>query len=150
VDFDDYSWFALQWPGSSGTESAGEADLDGDNDIDLQDLAILLGNWLETTEQPLPLPGQAGNPSPSDDATSIEATAVLSWTAGTGAASHDVYFGTSNPPAFMGNQTATTYDPAGLMPYLTKHYWRIDSVNSSGKTPGIVWSFTTGPIPPPP
>ncbi|NIP25692.1 MAG: hypothetical protein GWN67_15345 [Phycisphaerae bacterium] len=150
VDFDDYSWFALQWPGGGGAESAGEADLDGDNDIDLQDLAILFGNWLDTVEQPPPLPGEAGNPNPSDGATSIEVTALLSWTAGTGAASHDVYFGTSNPPAFRGNQTSTTYDPPGSMPYLTKHYWRIDSVNSTGKTPGIVWSFTTGPIPPPP
>jgi len=150
VDFDDYSRFALQWPGDGGAESAGEADLDGDNDIDLQDLAILFGNWLDTVEQPPPLPGQAGNPNPSDGATKVEVTADLSWTAGTDAASYDVYFGTSNPPAFRGNQTAAIYDPPGSMPYLTRHYWRIDSVNSSGKTPGVVWSFTTGPIPPPP
>jgi hypothetical protein len=116
----------------------------------MQDVAILLGNWLDTVEQPPPLPGQAGNPNPSDGATKVEITAVLSWTAGSDAVSYDVYFGTSNPPAFRGNQTATTYDPPDSMPYLTKHYWRIDSVNSTGKTPGIVWSFTSGPMPPPP
>ncbi|MHC4694965.1 MAG: hypothetical protein ACYS67_19710, partial [Planctomycetota bacterium] len=128
----------------------GEADLDGDNDIDNEDLAILLGNWLEVAEQPPPVPSQADNPNPSNGAIEIEVTANLSWTAGIGAASHDVYFGTSNPPAFRGNQTAMTYDPPGSMPYLTKHYWRIDEVNSSGKSTGKVWSFTTGPIPPPP
>jgi hypothetical protein len=151
VDFDDYSRFAFQWPGGGAeAESAGEADLDGDNDIDRQDLAILLGNWLDTVEQPPPVPSQAGNPNPLDGETKVEITADLSWTAGTGATSHDVYFGTSNPPAFRGNQTAAIFDPPGSMPYLTKHYWRIDEVNSSGKSTGIVWSFTTGPIPPPP
>lgn len=150
VDFADYSRFALQWPGGGYAESAGVADLDGDNDIDLQDLVILLANWLDNAQQPPPLPGQAGNPSPSDGATGIKATAALSWTAGTDATLHDIYFGTSNPPAFMGSQTAATFDPPGSMPYLTKHHWRIDEVNSSGKSTGIVWSFTTGPIPPPP
>ncbi|MHC4083952.1 MAG: LamG-like jellyroll fold domain-containing protein [Planctomycetota bacterium] len=151
VDFDDYSWFALQWPGGA-TEagSAGEADLDDDNDVDLQDAAILFGNWLDTAEQPPPVPSQAGNPNPSDGATKIEITADLSWTAGTGATSHDVYFGTSNPPEFRGNQAAAIFDPPGSMAYLTKHYWRIDEVNSSGKRTGIVWSFTTSQFPPPP
>jgi len=149
VDFADYSRFASQWPGGYA-ESAGAADLDGDNDIDLQDLTILLANWLDNAEQPPPLPGQAGNPNPSDGATSVEVTAALSWTAGANATLHEVYFGTSNPPSFIGSQTAVTFDPPGSMPYLTKHYWRIDEVNSSGKTTGIVWSFTTGPIPPPP
>ncbi|MHC4283906.1 MAG: hypothetical protein ACYSWZ_13165 [Planctomycetota bacterium] len=96
------------------------------------------------------IPGLAGNPNPPDATIKIEITADLSWTAGTGAATHDVYFGTSNPPAFQGNQTSTIFDPPGSMAYLTKHYWRIDSVNSTGKTPGIVWSFTTSQFPPPP
>jgi hypothetical protein len=149
VDFDDYARFTFNWPTDAPAQGEGdsEADLDGDNDVDTRDLAILVGNWLDTVQQPLPLPGQAGNPNPPDGATSIEITADLSWTAGSDATSHDVYFGTSNPPAFQDNQTAATFDPA--MTYLTKYYWRIDEVNSSGKAPGIVWSFTTGPIPPP-
>jgi len=151
VDFDDYSRFALQWPGGAAeAESGGEADLDDDNDIDMRDLAILLGNWLDTVEQPPPLPGQAGNPNPSDGAIEIEITADLSWTAGAGATSHDVYFGTSNPPAFRGNQTAAIFDPPGSMGYLTTYYWRIDEINSSGKRTGIVWSFQASPMPPPP
>jgi hypothetical protein len=150
VDFEDYSLFVFHWPSAApaGGEGGSEADLDGDNDVDTRDLAILVGNWLDTVQQPLPLPGQAGNPNPSDGATKVSVTTDLSWTAGSNATSHDVYFGTSNPPDFQGNQAAATFDP-GTMPYLTKHYWRIDEVNDSGKAPGVVWSFTTGPLPPP-
>jgi len=43
------------------------------------------------------LPGQATNPSPANGATNVSITADLSWTAGSGATSHDVYFGTSSP-----------------------------------------------------
>jgi len=151
VDFDDYSRFTFHWPGAAPAAGEGdsEADLDGNGDVDTRDLAILVGNWLDTVQQPLPLPGQAGNPNPPDGATKIEITADLSWTAGSDATSHDVYFGTSNPPAFQGNQTAATFEPL-TMTYLTKYYWRIDEVNSSGTATGMVWSFTTSPIPPPP
>ena len=87
-------------------------------------------------------PGQASNPSPANGATGVSTTATLSWTAGAGATSHDVYFGTANPPAFIRNQTAATYSP-GTMASGTTYYWRIDEKNASGTTTGAVWSFTT-------
>jgi hypothetical protein len=96
---------------------------------------------VEWTEAPS-APGQAGNPSPVDAATDVSLTADLSWTAGSGATSHDVYFGTSSPGAFQGNQSTTTFDP-GTMADNTTYYWRIDEKNSGGTTTGIVWSFTT-------
>ncbi|MHC4397038.1 MAG: phage tail protein [Planctomycetota bacterium] len=99
--------------------------------------------WSFTTESTAGPPGQASNPSPADSATDVSTTADLSWTAGSGATSHDVYFGTSSPGASQGNQTATTYDP-GTMDPSTTHYWRIDEVNAYGTTTGTVWSFTTG------
>ncbi|MBW8040497.1 MAG: hypothetical protein FVQ85_10895 [Planctomycetes bacterium] len=151
VDFFDYARFVLYLPGGSaaGAESNSEFDLDDDNDVDLQDLAILFSNWPDTVEQPPPVPGQAGNPNPPNGAPSVEITSDLSWTAGAGATSHDVYFGTSSPGTFRGNQSGTIFDP-GTMAYLTTYYWRIDEINSSGKRTGIVWSFRSGPIPPPP
>ncbi|MHC4396494.1 MAG: hypothetical protein ACYS1A_12645, partial [Planctomycetota bacterium] len=88
-------------------------------------------------------PGQASNPSPADTATDVSLYADLSWTAGSGATSHDVYFGTSSPGTSQGNQTATTFDPGTLDPNTT-HYWRIDEINTAGTTTGTVWSFTTG------
>jgi hypothetical protein len=82
--------------------------------------------------------------------TEVGITADLSWTAGSYAISHDVYFGTSNPPPFVCNQTSTTYDP-GTMAYGTKYYWRIDEFNKWGITTGELWSFKTfGKLPPPP
>jgi hypothetical protein len=90
---------------------------------------------------PLP-PGQATNPNPANAATNVSLTNDISWTTGSGAASHDVYFGTVNPPAFIGNQTGTTYD-TGTMANNTTYYWRIDEKNAGGTTTGVVWSFTT-------
>jgi hypothetical protein len=94
-------------------------------------------------------PGQASSPSPADSAIDVSTNADLSWTAGSGATSHDVYFGTSSPGAFQGNQTGTTFDP-GTMGYNTTYYWRIDEINAGGTTTGTVWSFTTEAAPPPP
>jgi hypothetical protein len=91
-------------------------------------------------------PGQASNPSPYNGVTGVSRNVDLSWTAGSGADSHDVYFGTNpNPGAseFQGNQTQTTFDP-GYLGKNTWYYWRIDEVNAGGTTTGVVWSFRTG------
>ena len=92
------------------------------------------------------LPGQASNPNPANGATLVPITSSLSWTAGSGATSHDVRFGTANPPPFISNQTGTTYDPGTMSPNTT-YYWRIDEKNTAGTTTGVVWSFTTLPLP---
>ncbi|MHC4395735.1 MAG: DNRLRE domain-containing protein [Planctomycetota bacterium] len=87
-------------------------------------------------------PGQATNPSPADSATDVNSTADLSWTAGSDATSHNVYFGTTSPGTSQGNQTATSFD-TGTMDANTTYYWRIDEINTAGTTTGNVWSFTT-------
>jgi hypothetical protein len=102
--------------------------------------------WSFTTVPPPP--GQASYPTPANGATDVSLTADLSWTAGSGATSHDVYFGTVNPPPFHVNQTGTTYD-TGTMNGNTIYYWRIDEKNAGGTTAGDVWSFTTTTPPPP-
>jgi probable HAF family extracellular repeat protein/predicted outer membrane repeat protein len=95
-----------------------------------------------------PSPGLVSNPVPSDGAIFVDPNADLSWTAGPGVTSHDVYFGTSMTPPFIGNQTSTTFDP-GPMAMGTTYYWRIDQVNQWGKATGILFSFMTIPPPPP-
>jgi beta-lactamase superfamily II metal-dependent hydrolase len=90
-------------------------------------------------------PTEAINPSPTNGAANVPINADLSWTAGLGATSHDVYFGTDSTPdagEFKGNQPSTTYDP-GTLVNNTTYYWRIDEVNSYGTTTGTVWSFMT-------
>ncbi len=92
-------------------------------------------------------PVTAWNPTPADGARWIDPNADLSWSPGRGAATHCVYFGdnldkvtnaTGAPP-----QTKTTFDP-GVLGLEKVYYWRVDEVDSAGKTQkGNVWSFTT-------
>jgi hypothetical protein len=81
--------------------------------------------------------------SPANGATGVSMSTSISWTAGSGATSHDVYFGTTSTPTFKVNQTGTSYNPGSLTAN-TKYYWRIDEKNANGTTTGTVWSFTTG------
>ena len=96
-----------------------------------------------------PLPSTATNPTPSDLATERSIDATIGWDDGRGAESFDVYFGTNPTPGINEarvNQTGTTYDP-GTLKYSTTYYWRIDSINITGKTTGNVWEFTTVDVP---
>ena len=88
------------------------------------------------------VPGPASNPEPANEATEVDPNTDLSWTAGPHAISHNVFFGMSNPPPFIHNQTSTTFEP-GTMADSTMYYWRIDEVSAYGTTTGTVWRFTT-------
>ncbi len=89
------------------------------------------------------VPAPAGNPFPPSGAVRVPRDVELSWTAGGGATSHNVYFGTSSPGDFRVKQPETSFDP-GLLEPLTTYFWRIDEVNEVGTSTGSVWSFTTG------
>lgn len=70
-------------------------------------------------------------------------TQTLNWISGGGApTSYDIYFGTSNPPEFIQNQSETTYTPS-LVAGQT-YYWQIVPRNSIGPSEGCpVRSFKT-------
>ncbi|MHC4641308.1 MAG: integrin alpha [Planctomycetota bacterium] len=141
VDFFDFAKLANDW-----LEWSFRADLTGDNFVDYFDLDVLALYWLGENNPP---PGAASNPNPPDGASLSDFDADLSWTAGVLTESHDVYFGTSSPPPFVGNQIATTLDP-GTMTIGAKYYWRINEVGPYTTTKGTVWSFTIMTPPPPP
>ena len=98
----------------------------------------------------------AQNPRPADEATDLPRDVVLGWDAGETAATHDVYFGTSFEDVNSGvgtlvspGQTATTYDPEGLLEFGQTYYWRVDEVNAAPDNTvftGEVWSFTVEPF----
>ena len=148
VDLKDFSILAQYFSGDESLVDVAPPPF-GDGVVDSKDLGVFVEYWLTATTIP-PLPEQASNPDPPDGATDVNTAALLSWTPGARAISHDVYIGTSNPPLFIGNQTAVTFDP-GTMLFGTRYYWRIDAVNGWGKTTGQVWSFKIKlPEPPPP
>lgn len=141
INIADFAMFALAWlsrPGDVIWNPIYDISEPSGGIIDMLDLDVFTGNWLGGP----PSSRKASNPSPSVGATGVSTSAVLSWTAGFGATSHDVYFGTSSPPSFIHDQNAATFDP-GTMVVDTKYYWRIDEVSAWGTTTGTVWTFTT-------
>ncbi len=104
-------------------------------------------------------PNLAYNPNPFDKAKRVQPAefSLISWSAGTNAAQHDVYFGTDETAVANANTSSdeykgrqalatTTYTPDSNYPYTfdETYFWRIDEVNSAGgvQWPGSVWSFT--------
>jgi hypothetical protein len=148
VNMWDYAILTSAWlakPGDIEWNAACDISVPPDDFINVLDVTIVIENWLKNLYTPQ-LSGQASNPNPPDNANDINSVTVISWTAGSYATWHDIYFGTNSTPQFIFNQTATTFDP-GTMTFSTKYYWRIDEINKWGKTTGQVWSFTTGLLP---
>ncbi|UCG55978.1 MAG: hypothetical protein JSU70_14030 [Phycisphaerales bacterium] len=97
-------------------------------------------------------PLKAYKPNPLDGALWVDPTGLLlTWTRGSTAGSHDVYFGTDQAAVAAGtggtskgNTLAASYDP-GALAMSTTYYWRIDEIDTGGSTKheGDVWSFTT-------
>jgi len=105
--------------------------------------------------------GSAVEPAPEDGATDVPQDVALAWTPGEFAATHDVYLGTSledvnaadraNPLGILASQgqTATEFDPEGLLPFGQTYYWRVDEVNAAPDNTifkGGIWSFTVEPF----
>ena len=98
-------------------------------------------------------PGGVSSLNPSNGAENVSQTQVLTWTAGDGSASYEVYFGTdkdavrsadTGSPEYKGSKTidSESYDP-GVLEWDSDYYWRVDEVKADGTTQkGMVWSFT--------
>ncbi|MBL7188297.1 MAG: carbohydrate binding domain-containing protein [Phycisphaerae bacterium] len=103
----------------------------------------------------LSLPVKANTPSPANGSTGASMTAILTWSPGDSAASHEVYFGTNadavknattSSPEYVGARTlgSESYGP-GKLAWDTTYYWRVDELDSAapdGRWVGNLWSFT--------
>ncbi|MHC4434897.1 MAG: PA14 domain-containing protein, partial [Planctomycetota bacterium] len=100
------------------------------------------------------------DPDPADGSTLLQTFALLSWTAGPTAVSHDLYISENMDDvvagaeaAFGGNLTTTSTSvglpglpiPDGLGG--ATYYWRIDEVEADPNVvhEGLIWSFTVPP-----
>jgi len=101
--------------------------------------------------------GVASKPNPIKKATDVARDVVLGWLAGPYAKTHDVYFGTdfadvnnATTAAPLGvlaspGQSASSFDPAGLLTFGQTYYWRVDEVNAAPDSTvykGYTWNFT--------
>ncbi|MDD5010898.1 MAG: pectinesterase family protein, partial [Phycisphaerae bacterium] len=103
---------------------------------------VFSGTWNPKADAEAP--SASWQPSPANGATDVAAETPISWSAGAGAESHLIYFGTTNPPPFIEEVTETSYVVQQFLYASTVYYWRVDEKNAAGTTTGTVWSFTTG------
>ncbi|MHC4665440.1 MAG: LamG domain-containing protein, partial [Planctomycetota bacterium] len=136
----------------------GEANADGTfggffegkiDEVRIMDVALSPGQFLLT-----PGPEWASNPSPYNGQAGVDPndpTVALSWTPGTEAASHKVYFSTNyddvangSAPAYVGEFALDSNEVNDLdLTFGRTYYWRVDEVNGSETWEGVIWRFTT-------
>jgi len=132
-----------------------ETDVDTDGD-GMDDVTESRQGRLYWNPDDSPNPGMAGNPTPPQGATGVAMNPTLTWTAGAGAVSHGLYFGTSfavvnaagpASPEYQGNQAVALF-PASALSGSSNYFWRVDEIGTSNTIKGLVWNFTTMPPPP--
>jgi len=98
--------------------------------------------------------GAASNPSPASGATHVSLNASLSWTPGSNAVTHAVYWGTSSNA--VANATPASAEFGGVVwtneftlptaSWGTTYYWHVDEIAYSNTNHGsVIGSFTTAP-----
>ncbi|MHC4618416.1 MAG: LamG-like jellyroll fold domain-containing protein [Planctomycetota bacterium] len=100
-------------------------------------------------------PSGAQWPFPKDMDEGVYPDVVLSWAPGLNALSHEVYLGTDcndvndadstwpvGTSVYKGSIDVNYYDPPALLEFGGSYCWRIDEVAGSGRSKGVVWSFT--------
>lgn len=92
-------------------------------------------------EDPAP-PAKALNIMPLNGAENVSTNTTLRWLPGDRTDTHELYFGSENPPPFASALNDSVYLP-GPLDENTTYYWRIDEINSGGTIKGDTWVFNT-------
>ena len=88
--------------------------------------------------------GAPSNPNPPNGTTNIPITGnTASWTNGTGTTNNEVWFGSVGNVSKVYDGAAITSFALPTLSYDTKYLWWIVGKNSTCKTQGLPWSFTT-------
>ncbi len=80
--------------------------------------------------------------APADGATGVSLAPTLSWNASPGAASYDVYLGTTTPLVLACTAMGTSCSVAGLTAGTT-YRWQVVARNGTDSASSATWSFTT-------
>ncbi len=131
------------------------------SDVRLYERALSAKEVLDVMAGKGPVSDIATDPIPEHEAIDIPRDAVLTWTAGQYAQTHDIYLGTDADAVANASraepmdvlvsqgQSDAAYDPEGLLTLGQTYYWRIDEVNAPPDSTiykGEVWSFTAEPF----
>lgn len=101
-------------------------------------------NYLGTGD-PDDVPFRVEDPVPRDNKNKVRTNVDPRWLPATSAESQEIFFGTdpNQLPAFALRPPMADHFNAGTLAEGTTYYWRVDSINANGVTPGPVWSFKT-------
>jgi len=110
----------------------------------------LMGQFGLSEVRFLYIPAQARQPQPASGTTDVEPDAVLSWRAGRGAVTHEVYLSTDEQAvidgtALAGSVSEPVFDADGLLELGRAYYWKVNEVNEAeapASWAGEVWSFS--------
>lgn len=91
-----------------------------------------------TTGLPLAVTGMV----PANAATNVSQTITLRWQPAKGATSYELFLGTTLPTTATATLTTNQYRPAAALTLNTAYTWRVDSINSFGRTAGPTQTFT--------
>jgi len=98
-----------------------------------------------------PVAGPASNPNPADGVYDVALTPTLTWSTGSYATSHRVFFGyssnavaiaTTNSTEYQGELAVATFAP-GTLASSGRYYWRVDEMLGTNATAGATWTFAT-------
>ncbi len=78
---------------------------------------------------------------PENGAAGVSVLPTLSWSGSIGAATYDIYLGTSPSPPLVASTTETNY-AAGPLAGGVLYYWRVVA-NGAGSSSSVTWSFKT-------
>ncbi len=98
---------------AQGNPLQGIAPVTGFNGYVIASCGFPLARGLATI-QGVPPPEPPALTSPANGAAGILVNSPLTWSSLSGAASYDVYYGTSSSPPFVANTTSTSYSPPSL------------------------------------
>ena len=160
----EYTADGLNWQSLADmtlAQGPGAAEYAANNSIPVDDLAVegvrinalssfggLVPNMYGLSEvQFLVVPLQAADPVPTNDQMILALDPTLSWKAGRGAVSHELYLSTDE--AAVVDETVapitlsdTSYELADLH-VNTVYYWKVNENTGAEVWPGNIWSFTT-------